>query len=113
MGSTPVRSIKTFPVVGRLTITIDEIVSNAHMRVLASAFQILVRRGLTERVLEECKAQLFELSYDKIWNQLSPYRRRLMNKGIVDGTQRGRMSFTLPSFDEYVLERYGEDEVLT
>ena len=45
-------------------------------------------------------------------NQLSPYRRRLINKGIVDGTQRGRLSFTLPCFDEYVLERYGEDEVL-
>ena len=114
------------------------------------AFQLLgylvwERKGLTEQTLEEYKAQLFELSYDKIWNelspgdrriaygiacaaspkvqdiraflglesnQLSPYRRRLINKGVVDGTQRGRMSFTLPCFDEYVLERYGEDEAL-
>lgn len=114
------------------------------------AFQLLgylvwERKGLTEQTLDEYKTQLFELSYDKIWselspgdrrvaygiasaasskvqdiraflglesNQLSPYRRRLINKGIVDGTQRGRMYFTLPCFDEYVLERYGEDEVL-
>lgn len=112
------------------------------------AFQLLgylvwERRGLTEQVLDEYKAQLFELSYDNIWNelstkdkyivygiasaespntqdirsylglasnQLSPYRRRLMRKGIVDGSQRGRLTFLLPYFDEYALERYGETE---
>jgi hypothetical protein len=43
-------------------------------------------------------------------NQLSPYRRRLMNKGIIDKSQRGKISFTLPYFDEYVLEQYGEED---
>ena len=112
------------------------------------AFQLLGslvwdHRGLDEDTLEEYRAQLYELSYDKIWselspkdrlvaygiasaastsvkdirsclgldsNQLSPYRRRLINKGICDGSERGRLSFVLPCFKEYVLERYGETE---
>ena len=114
------------------------------------AFQLLgylvwEQHGLSEQTLDAYKAQLFELSYDKIWselspgdrrvaygiasatspstqdirdvlglasNQLSPYRRRLMRKGIVDGSQRGRLTFCLPYFDEYTIERYGETEVL-
>lgn len=114
------------------------------------AFQLLgyltwEEKGFTDRTLEEYKAQLFDLSYDKIWNelspgdrrvafgiasaaspnvqdirealgiksnQLSPYRRRLMNKGVVDGSQRGRLYFALPYFGEYVLERFGETEIL-
>ena len=100
--------------------------------------------GLTEDVLDDYRAQLYELSYDKIWaemsqgdrnvahgialaptpsvkdardvlgmlpNQFSPYRRRLMNKGIVDGSQHGVVRFTLPLFRDYVLERYGEDDL--
>lgn len=43
-------------------------------------------------------------------NQLSTYRRRLVNKGIIDKSQRGKISFTLPYFDEYVLEQYGEED---
>lgn len=119
-----------------------------HTNGYSFAFQLLgyltwEHRGLSEQTLEEYKAQLFELSYDKIWNelspgdkrisyglasaatpnvqdirnflnlesnQLSPYRRRLIRKGIVDGSQRGRMTFLLPYFGEYVLERYGETE---
>lgn len=112
------------------------------------AFQLLgyltwELRGFDEQTIREYKAQLFDLSYDKIWkklspkdqyfaygvasaqtskvqdireclglksNQLSPYRRRLMNKGIIDKSQRGKISFTLPYFDEYVLEQYGEED---
>jgi hypothetical protein len=33
-----------------------------------------------------------------------------MNKGIIDKSQRGKISFTLPYFDEYVLEQYGEED---
>ena len=121
-----------------------------HTNGYSYAFQLLgylawERGGLSEQTLEEYKLQLFELSYDKVWselspgdrrvaygiasasspsvqdirdflglesNQLSPYRRRLIRKGIVDGSQRGRLTFCLPYFDEYALERYGETEVL-
>lgn len=121
-----------------------------HTNGYSFAFQLLgylvwERGGLSEQVLDEYKSQLFDLSYDKVWNelspgdrrvaygiasatsssvhdirdvlglesnQLSPYRRRLMRKGIVDGSQRGRLTFPLPYFDEYTLERYGETELL-
>lgn len=121
-----------------------------HTNGYSFAFQLLgylvwERGGLSEQVLDEYKSQLFDLSYDKVWNelspgdrrvaygiasatsssvhdirdvlglesnQLSPYRRRLMRKGIVDGSQRGRLTFSLPYFDEYTLERYGETELL-
>ena len=113
------------------------------------AFQLLgyltwEQRGLTEETLDMYRSQLYELSYDKIWselspgdrrvaygiasaasatvreiraslgmesNQFSPYRRRLMDKGIVDGHERGKLTFTLPFFGEYTLERYGETEL--
>lgn len=113
------------------------------------AFQLLgyltwEHHGLSEQTLSEYRAQLYELSYDKIWNemssgdkrvaygmasaasstvqdirdflgmesnQFSPYRRRLINKGIVDGSTRGRVTFTLPYFAQYVIERYGETEM--
>lgn len=120
-----------------------------HTNGYSFAFQLLgylvwEHHGLSGQTLEEYKTQLFELSYDKIWselspgdrnvsygiasaasssihdirsflglesNQLSPYRRRLMSKGIVDGSQRGRLTFLLPYFNEYVLERFGETEL--
>ncbi len=92
---------------------------------------------------EEYQQLLADLSYDKIWSELSagdrrltygiatsstgkvaevrsilgietnefnPYRRRLIRKGIIDGNERGYVRFTLPCFEEYVLERYGEVE---
>lgn len=37
-------------------------------------------------------------------NQFNPYRRRLIRKGIIDGTQHGIVKFTLPLFREFVLE---------
>lgn len=38
-------------------------------------------------------------------DQFSPYRARLIRKGIVDGEERGRLRFTLPLFDQYALTR--------
>ena len=36
-------------------------------------------------------------------NQFSPYRQRLLRKGIVEATAYGRLEFTLPLFPEYVI----------
>lgn len=38
-------------------------------------------------------------------NQFNPYRMRLIRKGIVNGETRGYVSFTLPLFGEFALER--------
>lgn len=37
-------------------------------------------------------------------NQFNPYRKRLIKKGILSGEMRGYVHFTLPLFEEYVLE---------
>lgn len=37
-------------------------------------------------------------------NHFNPYRKRLINKGIVDGSHRGKLTFILPLFEEYVLK---------
>lgn len=37
-------------------------------------------------------------------NEFNPYRKRLIKKGIISGESRGFVFFTLPLFDEYVLE---------
>jgi len=39
-------------------------------------------------------------------NEFNPYRKRLIRKGIVSGEMRGYVYFTLPLFDEYVIENY-------
>lgn len=39
-------------------------------------------------------------------NSFNPYRARLVRKGIVDGSTHGKVSFTLPLFDEFILENY-------
>ena len=39
-------------------------------------------------------------------NQFNPYRKRLIQKGIITGESRGYVSFVLPLFKEFVLERY-------
>ena len=41
-------------------------------------------------------------------NQFNPYRKRLIQKGIISGDEHGYVSFTLPFFKEYVLENYDE-----
>ena len=37
-------------------------------------------------------------------NEFNPYRKRLIRKGIIDGENRGFVHFTLPFFEEYVLD---------
>ena len=37
-------------------------------------------------------------------NQFNPYRDRLIKKGVVNGSTYGHVSFTLPLFEQYVLE---------
>lgn len=38
-------------------------------------------------------------------NEWSPYRQRLIRKGIADGSERGRLKLTLPLFKEFVQEK--------
>ena len=35
-------------------------------------------------------------------NQFTPYRKRLIQKGLLDGSTYGYLRFTLPLFGEYV-----------
>lgn len=39
-------------------------------------------------------------------NQFNPYRKRLIQKGILDGSQRGYVFFTLPLFEDFVMDNY-------
>ncbi|MDO4459700.1 MAG: ATP-binding protein, partial [Clostridia bacterium] len=39
-------------------------------------------------------------------NEINPYRKRLIKKGILNGKEWGRLSFQLPFFKEYVEENY-------
>lgn len=50
---------------------------------------------------------LKELNIDK--NHLNPYRKRLLDKGIIICPERGKLRFTLPYFDEFTIEAF-EDE---
>ncbi len=44
-------------------------------------------------------------------NEFSPYKMRLVKKGIVDGGQRGYVSLTLPFFKEFALDRNYEENL--
>jgi hypothetical protein len=44
-------------------------------------------------------------------NEFSPYKMRLVKKGIVDGGQRGYVSLTLLFFCEFALDRYYEENI--
>lgn len=37
-------------------------------------------------------------------NEFNPYRKRLIKKGILSGETRGYVYFTLPLFEEYIME---------
>ncbi len=39
-------------------------------------------------------------------NAFNPYRKRLIKKGIIDGSEYGVVKFTLPFFERFVLENY-------
>ena len=41
-------------------------------------------------------------------NEFSPYRRRLIRKGVITAEGRGYVAFTLPLFGNFVLENFGE-----
>ena len=41
-------------------------------------------------------------------NAFNPYRKRMIKKGIVDGSEYGVVKFTLPFFERFVLENYDE-----
>lgn len=94
-------------------------------------------KAFNQEAMRQYKRILVDLSYDKIWdelslndrkvcvaiakskegsfkeikeildwqgNQLNPYRKRLINKQIIESKGRSYVSFTLPLFDEYVLD---------
>ena len=42
-------------------------------------------------------------------NEFSPYRQRLIRKGLISGEGRGYVEFTLPAFDEYALANFDEE----
>ncbi|MBQ9360910.1 MAG: ATP-binding protein [Lachnospiraceae bacterium] len=46
-------------------------------------------------------------------NEYTPYRDRLVKRGILDGSEHGYIKFTLPLFEEYVLRNYdtGREEI--
>lgn len=58
--------------------------------------------GLSEKekiiILKICKAE----SLDMKKNEISVYRDRLIKYGILMSTQRGKLSFALPRFKEYI-----------
>ena len=39
-------------------------------------------------------------------NAFNPYRKRMIKKGILDGSEYGVVKFTLPFFERFVLENY-------
>jgi len=41
-----------------------------------------------------------------IYNEFNPYRKRIVKKGIVDGSEYGMVKFVLPFFENFVLENY-------
>ena len=51
------------------------------------------------------RIQGIRASLDMASNQFSPYRDRLIRKGIVDGSTHGYLNFTLPLFNEFVLDQ--------
>ncbi len=42
-------------------------------------------------------------------NEFNPYRKRLLKRGLISGDKWGEIRFTLPYFENYVIEAY-EDE---
>lgn len=39
-------------------------------------------------------------------NELSPYRDRLIKRGLIDGSSYGHLKFSLPFFGQFVIEHY-------
>ena len=62
----------------------------------------VVARGIAETDSGKIKDIREHLGMET--NQFNPYRKRLIKKGILSGEMRGYVHFTLPLFEEYVLE---------
>lgn len=62
----------------------------------------VVARGIAETDSGKIKDIRERLGMET--NQFNPYRKRLIKKGILSGEMRGYVHFTLPLFEEYVLE---------
>ena len=41
-------------------------------------------------------------------NEFNPYRKRLIRRGIINGEERGYVHFTLPMFENFVMDNYNE-----
>ncbi len=41
-------------------------------------------------------------------NEFNPYRKRLIDKGLINGEKRGYVKMVLPLFEEFVLDKYRE-----
>ena len=42
-------------------------------------------------------------------NHFNPYRKRLIDKGILSNRDRGELKFILPLFDNYIIDNYIEE----
>ncbi len=62
----------------------------------------VVARGIAETDSGKIKDIREHLGMET--NQFNPYRKRLIKKGILSGEMRGYVYFTLPLFEDYVLE---------
>ena len=105
----------------------------------ALGFSFWNNRGDERMIMAEYRQLLEDFVYDKIWSELSPkdkrimnaiancpdgkishinsflnlkkdeinpYRKRLIRKGIVNGSEYGTLKSTLPLFDEFVISNY-------
>lgn len=63
----------------------------------------LVLRGMAEN--PEGKIKNIRQTLDLSTNEFNPYRDRLIKKGLINGDDYGIVRFTLPYFEEFVLER--------
>lgn len=60
-------------------------------------------KGIAESETKEVKDILVRAQFSQ--QEFSPYRKRLIRKGIVDTKERGKLSFSLPLFEEFVLDQ--------
>lgn len=62
--------------------------------------------GIATSKSKNVKDILINLNIDS--NHFNPYRKRLIDKGILSNNERGLLNFTLPLFEEYVIDNYIE-----
>ena len=56
----------------------------------------------------KAKVQVVREKISESGNTFNQYRRRLITAGLLDGSEHGWVYITLPFFEQYVLETYGE-----